>query len=387
MTIDRVRDSVPFVLPEGLPLLHGVQSARELAHALFIDALARRGLGHVRELALRIAPDAGARLMSESLLFACRDDFGQTAVFGLDAGVVHARLSAASGTAMVAAASPVEADRLVEQVSAMFDGSPPAEDVLAVTFWTAGARVPRSVRREITAPAWDEVTANYERATARELSALVDARAPSAGRLVLWHGVPGTGKTTALRALARGWADWCATHFITDPEEFLGSGTGYLLEVLTARPTRRRAGAPDWKLVVLEDAGELLSVDAHERTGQALSRLLNVTDGLLGQGTNVIVLVTTDEPLRLLHPAVTRPGRCWRTVEFQPLSVDEANGWLAAHDSAARLSQPATLAELYEACAGARRRLGVPSASEHGRHRPGATPGRTAGPGDLDDVS
>lgn len=105
-------------------------------------------------------------------------------------------------------------------------------------------------------------------------------------------------------------------------------------------------------MVVLEDAGELLSVDAHERTGQALSRLLNVSDGLLGQGTNVIVLVTTNEPLRSLHPAVTRPGRCWRTIEFEPLSVDEANGWLAAHDSAARVARPVTLAEVYEVLRG-----------------------------------
>ena len=192
--------------------------------------------------------------------------------------------------------------------------------------------------------------ANYERATARKLSALVDGRVPSAGRLVLWHGEPGTGKKTALRALARAWADWCATHFITDPEQFLGSGTSYLLEVLTARASR--TGGPDWKMVVLEDAGELLSVDAHERTGQALSRLLNVTDGLLGQGTNVVVLVTTNEPLRSLHPAVTRPGRCWHTIEFEPLSVAEANGWLAAHDSAARVAQPSTLADLYEVLRG-----------------------------------
>jgi hypothetical protein len=352
MTIDRVRESVPFVLPEGLPLLYGVQSARELAHALFLDALARRGLGHVREVALRIAADAAAGPWPESVLFAFRDDFGEAAVFVLDAGVVYARISPTSGTAMVAGASPAEADRLVEHVSAMFDGGAVAEDVLSVTFWTAGPRIPRSVRREITAPAWDEVTANYERGTARALSALVDARAPSAGRLVLWHGVPGTGKTTALRALARGWAGWCAMHFITDPEEFLGSGTGYLLEVLTAQPSGQRTGGPDWKMVVLEDAGELLSVDAQERTGQALSRLLNVTDGLLGQGTNVIVLVTTNEPLRSLHPAVTRPGRCWSTVEFQPLSVDEANGWLAAHGSVGRVEQPATLAELYEVLRG-----------------------------------
>ena len=42
--------------------------------------------------------------------------------------------------------------------------------------------------------------------------------------------------------------------------------------------------------------------------GQGLSRLLNVSDGLLGEGLRAVVLVTTNEPLRRLHPAVVRPG-------------------------------------------------------------------------------
>jgi hypothetical protein len=143
------------------------------------------------------------------------------------------------------------------------------------------------------------------------------------------------------------WSDWCATHFITDPEEFLGHGTEYLLEVLTAEAARPRDAMIRWKLVVLEDAGELLSVDARERTGQALSRLLNTTDGILGQGMNVIMLVTTNEPLGSLHPAVTRPGRCCKSIEFQPLTAREANRWLAARDSALRVTRATTLAELY----------------------------------------
>jgi ATP-dependent 26S proteasome regulatory subunit len=151
------------------------------------------------------------------------------------------------------------------------------------------------------------------------------AQVPSAGRLILWHGAPGTGKTSALRALARVWSDWCATHFITDPGQFLGQGTAYLLDVLTASPSRRKKPSILWNMVVLEDTGELLTVDAHERTGQALSRLLNVSDGLLGQGMNVITLVTTNEPLGCLQPAVTRPGRCWRAIEFQPLNEKQAS--------------------------------------------------------------
>jgi hypothetical protein len=63
-----------------------------------------------------------------------------------------------------------------------------------------------------------------------------------------------------------------------------------------------------WRLLLLEDCDELIRSGAKEATGQALSRLLNLTDGLLGQGRNVLVAITTNEDIARLHPAVTRPG-------------------------------------------------------------------------------
>ena len=86
-----------------------------------------------------------------------------------------------------------------------------------------------------------------------------------------------------------------------------------------------------WRLLVMEDTGELLSADARERTGQGLSRFLNVVDGLIGQGLRVIVLVTTNEEIKKLHPAVARPGRCAANVMFDALSREEASEWLSAH--------------------------------------------------------
>lgn len=144
----------------------------------------------------------------------------------------------------------------------------------------------------------------------------------------------------------------CACARLGDPEAFLGHDTSYLLEVLTASESGGFQSTPYWKLIVLEDSGELLAADARERTGQALSRLLNTTDGLLGQGMNVLVLVTTNEPLRKLHPAIQRPGRCWSQTAFTQFSMNEANGWLAAHDRTLRVSGPTSLADLYAALGG-----------------------------------
>lgn len=79
-----------------------------------------------------------------------------------------------------------------------------------------------------------------------------------------------------------------------------------------------------------------------------------------GRGANVrrraivkvVLLVTTNEPLGRLHPAVHRPGRCWATVDFAPFSPAEATAWLAARGVEREVARPMTLAELYEAVEG-----------------------------------
>jgi hypothetical protein len=72
----------------------------------------------------------------------------------------------------------------------------------------------------------------------------------------------GTGKSRALRALARAWAPWCSSHFIMDPEELLGRGGAYLLDVLSWDGDDEDR----WRLVILEDAGELIATDARAFT-------------------------------------------------------------------------------------------------------------------------
>src|SRR4051812_2807486 len=100
-------------------------------------------------------------------------------------------------------------------------------------------------------------------------------------------------------------------------------------------------------LIVREDAGELMSASARAEVGQGLSRLLNLTDGLLGQGVRTILLVTTNEPIGRLHPAVRRPGRCWVSIDFGPFDAAEATAWLALNGVEREVTGPVTLAELY----------------------------------------
>ena len=67
---------------------------------------------------------------------------------------------------------------------------------------------------------------------------------------------------------------------------------------------------------------------------------------MIGQGLRVLVLVTTNEEIRTLHPAVARPGRCAANIQFVPLVADESKAWLERHGIEDSVGE-STLAALY----------------------------------------
>jgi len=80
---------------------------------------------------------------------------------------------------------------------------------------------------------------------------------------------------------------------------------------------------------------------------EALERLIGTRSPERGRLILLLLLITTNESVKRLHPGTRRAGRCLADIEFTALSVAEANAWLAARGHAHRVDRPTPLAELF----------------------------------------
>jgi len=157
------------------------------------------------------------------------------------------------------------------------------------------------------------------------------------GRLTIISGKPGTGKTYFIRGLIHVLHEHV---FILIPSHMVEdlSGPGLVPTLIKARA---KSSSDKSIILIIEDAdrallprpslegAESLEVEASKTSIAAVSSLLNISDGILGQALNTRIVCTTNVSIDEIDPALKRAGRLSREIHIGELSAAKA---MAVHD-------------------------------------------------------
>jgi len=101
-------------------------------------------------------------------------------------------------------------------------------------------------------------------------------------------------------------------------------------------------------ILILEDAEFALQSRAEEYGAQAVSNLLNITNGLLNDATKIQVIATFNMDKKKLDEALLRPGRLLNEWKFSKLSIEDAKALVEHLGKELDITEPMTVAEIYE---------------------------------------
>ncbi len=164
--------------------------------------------------------------------------------------------------------------------------------------------------------------------------------------LVLFHGLPGTGKTYYIRHLLKKMASGNKVVIYMPPNM-----VDHLVE--PAFMTFISNAVSQWNedeqfcVLLIEDAEPLLAKRQEGIRIQGVSNLLNMTDGLLNDMLNMQIICTFNVDLKKLDSALLRPGRLLARKEFKALSELDSNILAQRLGIKHHFKKGATLSEIY----------------------------------------
>ena len=162
---------------------------------------------------------------------------------------------------------------------------------------------------------------------------IVEIQRENKASLVLLHGEPGTGKTTALKALLHDLGEDTSV-FYMDANVLSSFSDAAFLDF--AMSTLRN------NVVIFEDCEKILS-DRTTSDNPFLNTLLNLTDGFLAEALKIHFICTFNCPITKIDKALLRKGRLTLRYEFSKLSADKVRKLL--HDD--NIKSDMSLADIY----------------------------------------
>jgi hypothetical protein len=133
--------------------------------------------------------------------------------------------------------------------------------------------------------------------------------------LILFHGAPGTGKSTYIQYLIH-----CLNKKVIYLPTKLASSldSPNIISLLVDNP---------YSIFVIEDAEELL-VSRQGGSNPGISLLLNLTDGLLGESLGIQIIATFNTHISNIDKALLRKGRLIALYEFMELTAKKSKALL-----------------------------------------------------------
>jgi len=160
----------------------------------------------------------------------------------------------------------------------------------------------------------------------------------SNGGLYLFHGEPGTGKTTYIRKLISELSESKTIIYIPS----------YMMEHIANPELISFISSYKDSILLLEDSENILTQNSEDRT-QAVSNILNLSDGLLNDSLRVSIIATFNiSGKRIMDKALLRAGRLQVYQKFNKLSAEEATKLSAKIGNNIIYKEPKTLAEIYD---------------------------------------
>ena len=151
---------------------------------------------------------------------------------------------------------------------------------------------------------------------------MLERRIPAvrSGQLILWHGPPGHRQDIRSPCARMGVAGWCRVHYVTDPETFFGTNPRYMLDLILDEEDDETVAAPGARGHRRAARGRREA--PHRPRPVAAPERRRRADR---PGLRILVLVTTNEQVGTLNPAVARPGRCAAVVEFTEFDAERGS--------------------------------------------------------------
>ncbi len=160
-------------------------------------------------------------------------------------------------------------------------------------------------------------------------------KSPDTNGIILLHGAPGTGKTSYIRNLIKE----CDTRFIFLPNNLFNHiSEPDFIAFISAHPNT---------VIILEDCEELLKPREQNNSGNGISNLLNLGDGLLGDALKLKIICTFNCSLSKIDEAMLRKGRLIFRYEFKPLEDEKVNQLLKSLNIETETTEPMVLADVF----------------------------------------